>query len=149
MRLFIDTNIILEFIDHRNEYDQVRRILADIRDGKHEGFVSQGCVYTLAFLIERSLKARGIHKPEQTMQLRRLLLAVLSMLEVSGITREDILHAVGDEAFTDIEDSFQYQCAMENRCDVLITINIDDFREADQRHLEILTPTQFVEKYMN
>ena len=30
MRLFIDTNIILEFIDHRNEYDRVRRILADV-----------------------------------------------------------------------------------------------------------------------
>jgi len=148
MRLFVDTNIILEFIDHRREYESVRRILADIRDGKYDGFVSQGSVYTLTFLIEKSLKARDIHKPEQTMQLRRLLTSVLTMFEPTGISLKDMLNAVGNEAFTDIEDSFQYQCAVENRCDVLLTINIDDFRDADQRRLEILTPAQFVEKYM-
>lgn len=148
MRLFVDTNIILEFIDHRREYESVRRILADIRDGKHDGFVSQGSVYTLTFLIEKSLKARDIHKPEQTKQLRRLLISILTMFEPTGIGRKDMLNAVGNEAFTDIEDSFQYQCAVENRCDVLLTINIDDFRDADQRSLEILTPAQFVEKYM-
>ena len=148
MRLFVDTNIILEFIEHRREYESVRRILADIRDGKYDGFVSQGSVYTLTFLIEKSLKARDIHKPEQTMQLRRLLTSVLTMFEPTGISLKDMLNAVGNEAFTDIEDSFQYQCAVENRCDVLLTINIDDFRDADQRRLEILTPAQFVEKYM-
>ena len=148
MKLFVDTNIILEFIDHRDEYESVRRILADIRDGHHVGFISQGCAYTLAFLIEKSLKAKGIHKPEQTVQLRLLLTSVLAMLEVAGITREGMLRAVSNEAFTDIEDSFQYQCAVENRCDLIVTINIDDFRHADQRHLKILTPTQFVEKYM-
>jgi len=148
MRLFLDTNIILEFIDHRDEYESVHRILADIRDGRHEGFISQGCVYTLTFLIERSLKAKGIHKPEQTLQLRRLLTSVITIFEPTGISRKDMLRAVGNEAFTDIEDSFQYQCAVENRCDILITINIDDFRDADQRRMRILTPTQFVEKYM-
>ena len=85
MRLFIDTNIIQEFIDHRDEYESVRKILAAIRDGHHVGFISQGCVYTLAFLIEKSLKARHIHKPEQSVQLRRLLTSVLAMLEVAGI----------------------------------------------------------------
>ena len=58
-----------------------------------------------------------------------------------------MLRAVSNEAFTDIEDSFQYHCAVESRCDVLVTINIDDFRDADQRHLEIMTPTQFVDTF--
>ena len=31
----------------------------------------------------------------------------------------------------------------------LITINIDDFKNADQEFLEILTPSAFVEKYIN
>ena len=30
MRLFLDTNIILEFIDHRDEYESMHRILVDI-----------------------------------------------------------------------------------------------------------------------
>lgn len=52
-------------------------------------------------------------------------------------------------AFTDIEDSFQYQCALENDCDVLVTINIDDYKSADQSHIEILTPSAFADKYIN
>lgn len=149
MRIFIDTNIILEFIDHRSEYNSVRSILADIRNGNSVGVVSQGCVYTLAFLIERSLKARGIHKPEQTVQLRRLLRSVLSLVEPIGITRQDMLNAIENEDFDDIEDSFQYQSALKHHCDVLVTINIDDFQHADCQALEILTPSEFIAKYLH
>ena len=49
----------------------------------------------------------------------------------------------------DIEDSFQYRSALENRCQVLITINENDFKNADQSRMAILTPSAFVEKYMN
>ena len=57
--------------------------------------------------------------------------------------------AVFDKSFADIEDSFQYRSALENRCQVLITININDYKDADQSRMEILTPSAFVEKYMN
>ncbi len=149
MRLFIDTNVILEFIDQRREYANVKSILAGVRDKKYEGLISQGSVYTLAFLIERSLKAREIHKPEQTVQLRRLLKSVLNLFEPIGIKREEMIEAVCNQAFTDIEDSFQYQCALENRCDVLLTINAKDFKNVGQKQVEILTPTQFAEKYLS
>lgn len=149
MRLFIDTNVILEFIDQRREYANVKSILAGVRDKKYEGLISQGSVYTLAFLIERSLKAREIHKPEQTVQLRRLLKSVLNLFEPIGIKRKEMIEAVCNQAFTDIEDSFQYQCALENRCDVLLTINAKDFKNVGQKQVEILTPTQFAEKYLS
>ena len=149
MRLFVDTNIILEFIEQRREYANVRRILANVRDGLYDGIVSQGSVYTLTFLIERSLKAIDIHKPEQTVQLRHLLKSVLNLFEPFGIKRAAMLEAIENEAFTDIEDSFQYQCALASNCDVLLTININDYKNADQRQIEILTPAQFVEKYLN
>ncbi len=43
----------------------------------------------------------------------------------------------------------KYRCALENRCHVLITINDNDFKNADQSQIEILTPSAFVEKYIN
>ena len=52
------------------------------------------------------------------------------MFEPTGISRKDMLRAVGNEAFIDIEDSFQYRCALENGCDVLVTINIKDYKNA-------------------
>ena len=148
MRLFVDTNIILEYIEHRREYDNVRQILIAIRDGKYEGFISQGCVYTLAFLLEKALKANNVHKPELTVQVRRLMTIVLGMVKPVGISCQDILKAIGNESFTDLEDSFQYECAIENNCDMLLTINIDDFANSDQQQLKIFTPAQFVERYL-
>jgi predicted nucleic acid-binding protein len=66
MRLFLDTNIIIEYIERRSQYGSVRTILDAIHKGVHEGLVSQGSIYTLAYLTERALKASGVHRPELT-----------------------------------------------------------------------------------
>lgn len=148
MRLFLDTNILMEFIAHRKEYENVRKILLTIQNGDNEGYVSQGSIYTLAFLMERVLKENGIHRPELTQRLRQMMAAVLTLVEPLGMTKGDMLRAVTNESFTDMKDSFQYQCAASNRCGIIITINIGDYKDADQSRQEILTPSEFVEKYM-
>ena len=98
MRLFLDTNIFPEFIDRRNQFDQVCLLIDAIHEGKQHFGVEQ---------------------------------------------------AIYNVAFTDIEDSFQYQCAIDNDCDVLITINIDDYKDSDHTQMEILTPSEFVDKYIS
>ena len=47
-----------------------------------------------------------------------------------------------------IEDSFQYQCAVQNKCDALVTINLKDYRNADPSAMEILSPEAFVSRYL-
>ena len=42
----------------------------------------------------------------------------------------------------------QYQCALQNKCDALITINLKDFSRADSPVMEILSPEEFVGKYL-
>ncbi len=44
-----------------------------------------------------------------------------------------------------IERRTQY----ESVCKLLISINIGDFKRADQRQIEILTPTAFADKYID
>ena len=149
MRLFIDTNIIVEYIEHRQQYESVRMILERILKGEYEGLVSQGSVYTLAYLIVRTLTANGIHRPELTERLRQMMAAILQLVEPIGISRTDMLNAIFNHDFNDLEDSIQYQTAAQNRCATLITINIDDYKNADQSRMEILTPSAFVEKYIN
>ena len=51
-------------------------------------------------------------------------------------------------AFDDVEDSFQYQCALQAKCDALVTINLRDYRNAATSKMEILSPTEFAEKYL-
>ena len=148
MKLFLDTNIFPEFINRRAQYESVCHLIDAIVEGKHSACISTGCIYTLSFLFERSLKAQGIHKPEQTARLRSYLTEVLHVAELVDLSHYAAEQAIDDEHFSDIEDSFQYQCALENGCDVFVTINVDDFKNADQLQMEILTPAAFVDKYL-
>ncbi len=148
MRLFVDTNIIVEYIEHRRWYDDVKLVLMSIREGQHIGVVSQGCIYTLVYLVERMLKARNIHRPEQTAILRKMMTSIVRLFESAGINRVGILEAMASLRFDDLEDSLQYRCAVESHCSVLLTINVGDYKDVDKTLLEVMTPSEFVEKYL-
>ncbi|MBR1556928.1 MAG: hypothetical protein IJ647_04090 [Prevotella sp.] len=66
----------------------------------------------------------------------------------AGVSHKNIVSGTNDLAFDDVEDSFQYQCALQNKCDALITINLKDYSNADTAKVEILSPTEFVEKFL-
>ena len=148
MKIFIDTNIFVEYIEERHEVETVAEILEAIADGKHQGFLSQGGFYTLTFLLERALRHKGIHKPILTDLLRGVLGDILSTVTVVGISHKHLLDAVGDATFSDLEDCFQYHCALENECDVLITINIKDYKDVSSGKLKVMTPFDFAERYL-
>lgn len=147
-KVFLDTNVFLEYFEQRREYRSVRQLMNAVEDGKLKAVVSIGCVYTLTYLIQAGLKQNGIHRPEQTMRLRSTLNTVMSMVTVGGLSHKRVSKAINDIAFDDVEDSLQYQCALQSKCDTLVTINLRDYRNADTSKMEILSPTEFVEKYL-
>ena len=148
MKVFLDTNIFLEYLQRRRQYQAVSQLLSAIEDKRIKAVVSAGCVYTLAYLIRMELKRQGIHRPEQTSRLRTILNVVLSMTTVAGVSHKRIVSGTNDLAFDDVEDSYQYQCAVQNKCDALVTINLKDYRNADTSAMEILSPEAFVSRYL-
>jgi len=148
MKVFLDTNIFMEFFEQRNKCETVRSILHAVEDKAITGVISSGSLYTLTYLLTLGLKRNNVHRPEQTELLRDLLRRIVSLCTVVDTSHARLVTAINDESFTDIEDSYQYQCALQNGCTHLLTINIKDYREADQTSMEILTPDYFVEKYL-
>jgi predicted nucleic acid-binding protein len=148
MKVFLDTNLFLEYFEQRREYQAVSQLLSAVEDGKIKAVVSVGCIYTLAYLVRVELKRQDIHRPEQTLRLRSTLNTVMSMVTAVGLSHKRLSLGINDQAFDDVEDSFQYQCALQNKCDALITINLRDYRSADTSKVEILSPTEFVDKYL-
>ena len=43
---------------------------------------------------------------------------------------------------------FERQCAVQNKCDALVTINLKDYGNADTSAMDILSPEAFVSKYL-
>ena len=148
MTVFLDTNIFVEYLEQRREYEAVGKIFHSVEDGKLKAFVSAGCVYTLAYLIRMELKKQHIFRPEQTERLRSILSTILSLVKVVDVNHRHIIAGVNDRSFDDVEDSFQYQCALQNKCDVFVTINLRDFHGADTSMIDVLSPTEFLNKYL-
>ena len=148
MKVFLDTNIFLEYFERRREFMAVSQLLNAVEDGKLKAVISVGSVYTLAYLIRMELKHEDVHRPEQTLRLRSTLNIILSMATVVGISHKRIEIGTNDVAFDDVEDSYQFQCAVQNKCDTLVTINLKDYRGVDSSLMEILSPTEFVSKYL-
>jgi len=148
MKVFLDTNIFLEYFERRRQYEAVSQLLSAIEDGRLKAVVSAGCIYTLVYLVRMELKRQGIHRPEQTLRVRQTLDIVLSMVTVAGISHKRMVNGNSDLTFDDIEDSFQYQCALQNKCDALVTINLKDYRNADTSAMEILSPEAFVSRFL-
>ena len=94
------------------------------------------------------LKENDIHRPEQIEKLRLILHAFRKIAPTVDCSDETIEASIDDEQFTDIEDSFQYHCALQHGCDVLLTINIKDYKNVLVLGVEVMTPQGFVEKYL-
>ena len=137
MKVFYDTNIILEFLLKRKEGDKVRDILLWSHENHVEKFLSSGSFYTLTYLIEKYLKNQGI---QDTQNRRHELTCILSGLlqEYKIIGETDWGKALSDVRFSDLEDSYQYQTAVNAGCNVLLTLNIRDFKQITDSPISIM-----------
>lgn len=138
----------MEYVSRRKQYELVRDIFDAIEDKKLSAVISVGGLYTTVYLLTRMLKDMNIHRPEQTERLRMGLNGLMRLATVADCKHENMVEAVNDERFIDIEDSFQYHCAIYCQCDVLITINVKDYKNVMDAGLPVLTPGEFVERYL-
>ena len=147
MKLFLDTNILSEYLCNRKHAATVEKILLCVEKGEIEGCVSVGSFYTLTYLIDVELKrGKQLYNPERLILLRNILKRILLQYQLVATT--DLLLAVSDEQFTDLEDSYQYHTALFAQCDFFITLNEKDFRSANQANIRIMTPEQFASEFL-
>lgn len=97
MKLFLDTNIFIEYFENRLQSNLVGQVFDTIEEGVVEAVTSTGGFYTMTYLLTNALNRNNIHKPEQTKRLRTIL---------------------------------------------------RDYTHVESNNIEILTPEQFIEKYL-
>lgn len=150
MRIFIDTNIVIELLADRKEAETISCILDEAQKQQWSLVLSVGSFYTITFLTERILHQKGFIRPQLISEQRRILLQLLDNFEISYCSSEILRRGVEDQAFADLEDSYQYECASEEKCDVLLTLNLKDFEGVsnDKNNIRILSPSQFISLYL-
>ncbi|MCK8622356.1 PIN domain-containing protein [Prevotella sp. E13-27] len=55
MKVFIDTNVILEYFMHREKFEVAEKLLKELRNEHAQMFMSVGAFYTIHFIILKYL----------------------------------------------------------------------------------------------
>lgn len=143
MRIFLDTNVLLEYICKRERAEEVEQMVDFAIGTGIPIYVSSGSVYTMAYVVEKHLKANGLNGERKREVLRNAISNMLSVVNIANIGNNDFTVATNDENFLDLEDSFQYQAAITAKCNVLATFNTKDFPPSTD-NLQIMTPADFL-----
>lgn len=78
MKIFCDTNIIMEYLQQRSQCETVEKLLVYAFKEKHSLYISFGSFYTITYLVERYLKAESLSKEERMDKLRAILNGILN-----------------------------------------------------------------------
>lgn len=65
MKVFLDTNVLIEFIERRQYSDCVFTILDRCSNAGSNLYMSVGGFYTITYLVDRHLKQEGKNNPER------------------------------------------------------------------------------------
>ncbi len=149
MRIFCDTNIVLEYLQQRQFSAKVGQILTRSVNNGDQLIISIGSFYTITYLTERYLKSdTSLSKGDRITRLRYILNGVLGMFQLADQYENSISNGVNDALFDDLEDSYQAHVAEDNGCDVLLTIDEKHFAKFKEiAGVKVMTPLSFIENY--
>ena len=113
MRVFVDTNVVIDVLARRGKFYAPARALFDrFETREHEGVVSAVTIATASFLLSR---------PSGAVDVRATLLKLRTLVGVSAVDERAVDLALADARFADIEDGLQHFSAMAAPCQVIVT----------------------------
>lgn len=130
-RIFLDTNVIIDFILEREGAEDAANVLQLGENGEVELTVSFLTIANTAYIVRKG------HTQEELYSIIADLSAMLKTLSMDeSQLQQTLLHPA-----TDFEDMLQYQCATANQCDIILTRNRKHFGFAE---IPVLTPAEYL-----
>jgi len=120
MRLLLDTNIIMEIITKRSNYEESLHILRCCEANIVDGFVTATTITDLIYILRKYIGPENVRDTVQ-----KLLLTI----DVAGVLKSDILAAFLS-GMKDFEDAVQVSCAGRIKADYIVTRNAKDFKDS-------------------
>ena len=137
MRVFIDTNIVIDYLsDHTQFADQAEKLFILCERGVITGVLTASSITDIYYIM------RKIIGREDTLKGLRLL---FSILEITEVGKNDLLKAM-ESNMADFEDALVTVCAKRTKTEYIITRNVKDYMNSS---VLPLTPEQFLTKFFS
>ena len=133
MRVFLDTNVILDLIQRRVGYDDAALIMQKSENGEYSLFTSSLSMVNIAYIL------RKYYRGESLYHLLEELGDIIGVITVSS----EAYHKALQSRALDFEDAIQLFSAIESDMDCIVTRNAQDFI-FDK--LPIYTPFDFLNR---
>ena len=134
MKVFLDTNILLDYLLKRQPfYDSVKKIF-DMCLFKIDGYVTPHSLIDIFYMLSERTDAT-IEKCQE------IILKLRDVLFIIPETDERVLSAARNNSFDDFEDSMQNESALIAGVDYIITRNKKDFKNST---IAVVTPDEFL-----
>lgn len=128
MKLLIDTNVILDMVFKRNQYDIAMELFRRVRKTRTSAYITASSVTDLFYIIHK--------ETHDTVRTYNIMENIFDLVALFSVTEKDIFDAFG-QTWKDFEDCVQYMTGVNNRADYLITMNQKDY---ESTALPVLTP---------
>lgn len=131
-RIFLDTNIVIDFLGEReNFYEPAAKVLTLADQKKIRIYTSPCSVSNAYYLLSKYENAKVALEKIRKFK----LICSLSIMD------DEVVEKATNSGFKDFEDAMQYFSAIATNCDVIITRNEKDFKNA-------LIPVMDAESYL-
>ena len=135
IKILLDTNIVLDFIVKRDlYYDDAKIIFDNIVNNNIAAYIVVNIVTDIYYIIRKN-----IVNCEERKDLIKELINILNIIELN---KNDIVKALNFN-IKDFEDAIQYQCAIKNKVDYLVTRNEKDYENCNS--VKIINPKNFLQ----
>jgi predicted nucleic acid-binding protein len=132
MKLFLDTNIFLDLILKREEFDKALLIFNAIESRLFSGVILDITILNIDYIANKQAK-----------DVKEFLRLINKNFEIVGISNEMIERALKIDN-NDLEDNLQYLSAINSKCEIVIT-NDKSFYTKD---IETVSSSEFVQRYL-
>lgn len=120
-RVFLDTNIILDFLGEReNYYEPAAKILTLADKKKIKIYTSPSSISNTYYLLSRYENAKTALEKIRKFK----LICNISIMD------DEVVEKAINSGFKDFEDAMQYFSAIATNCDLIVTRNEKDFKNA-------------------
>ncbi len=137
MRIFLDANILVSVLNKEYPlFTFTSRIISLADKDKFILFTSPVCLAIAFYFAEKKYKSTTAKNKIQIL---------CEHLNIAAANKSTVLQSLNNPAINDFEDGLEYYSAVENKCDCIITEDVDDFYFSK---IEVLSSENFFEKYL-
>jgi predicted nucleic acid-binding protein len=130
-KVFLDTNILMDFVDNRDNRLYAETIIELSKTGAIELYASYLSYANMGYILRK-------RSQEERYQMISKARKIATVLPCDANQLDKAL----ETPVKDYEDMLQYQCAISAGCDIIVTNNKRDFHEFCQ--LPFLTSEEFL-----